>query len=79
MFWLILDGRKSFPINHGPTTPETFLQVRKVLSEGDKVTHLDAVTFHNMIQDAAKVCQNFMSRDPTELHFTIVALSAAAT
>lgn len=28
-------------------------------------------------QDAAKVCQNFMSRDPSELHFTVVALSAA--
>ncbi len=28
------------------------------------------------LQDAAKVCQDFMSRDPTELHFTIVALAA---
>ncbi len=25
-----LDGRKSFPVNHGPTTPETFLAVREL-------------------------------------------------
>ena len=24
---LFPDGRKPFPINHGPTTPDTFLQV----------------------------------------------------
>lgn len=48
-----LDGRKSFPINHGPTTEDTFLE------------------------DAAKVCQQYMARDPDELHFTVVALAAA--
>ncbi|XP_026461609.1 ubiquitin carboxyl-terminal hydrolase-like [Ctenocephalides felis] len=46
-----LDGRKSFPINHGTTTPNTFLE------------------------DAAKVCQGFMARDPDELRFTVVALT----
>ncbi|XP_003386938.1 PREDICTED: ubiquitin carboxyl-terminal hydrolase isozyme L3-like [Amphimedon queenslandica] len=48
-----LDGRKSAPVNHGSTTPESFLN------------------------DAANVCQKFMTRDPDEIHFTIVALAAA--
>ncbi|XP_069701209.1 ubiquitin carboxyl-terminal hydrolase isozyme L3 [Periplaneta americana] len=48
-----LDGRKSFPINHGPTSSETLLE------------------------DAAKVCKQYMERDPEELHFTVVALTAA--
>lgn len=48
-----LDGSKSFPINHGPTTPDTLLE------------------------DAAKVCQEFMARDPNEMRFTVVALTAA--
>lgn len=48
-----LDGRKSFPINHGPATSNTLLE------------------------DAAKVCQQYMERDPEELHFTVVALTAA--
>lgn len=47
-----LDGRKSFPIKHGTTTDETF------------------------VQDAAKVCKQFMARDPQELRFTVMALSA---
>ncbi|XP_053958747.1 ubiquitin carboxyl-terminal hydrolase isoform X2 [Anastrepha ludens] len=47
-----LDGRKEFPIKHGPTTDETF------------------------IQDAAKVCKEFMARDPDELRFTVMALSS---
>ncbi|XP_072945112.1 ubiquitin carboxyl-terminal hydrolase [Epargyreus clarus] len=45
-----LDGRKAFPINHGPTTPDTLLE------------------------DAAKVCKEFMARDPNEVRFTVVAL-----
>ncbi|XP_067003998.1 ubiquitin carboxyl-terminal hydrolase isozyme L3 isoform X2 [Anabrus simplex] len=49
-----LDGRKAFPINHGPTARNTLLE------------------------DAAKVCQAYMKRDPDELHFTVVALTAAA-
>ncbi|VVC90520.1 unnamed protein product [Leptidea sinapis] len=48
-----LDGRKAFPINHGPTTAETFLE------------------------DAAKVCKEFMARDPNEVRFTIMALAAS--
>ncbi|KAH8413001.1 hypothetical protein KR009_007377 [Drosophila setifemur] len=48
-----LDGRKSFPIKHGPTSEETF------------------------VKDAAKVCKEFMARDPTEVRFTVLALTAA--
>ncbi|CAG9132338.1 unnamed protein product [Plutella xylostella] len=47
-----LDGRKPFPVNHGPTTEETFLE------------------------DAAKVCKQFMARDPNEVRFTVIALTA---
>ena len=46
------DGRKPYPINHGPSSPETF------------------------IEDAARVCQEYMSRDPEEVRFTMMALAA---
>lgn len=46
-----LDGRKSAPINHGPTSPETLLN------------------------DAARVCKEYMARDPEEMSFTVVALA----
>ncbi|XP_026751529.1 ubiquitin carboxyl-terminal hydrolase-like [Galleria mellonella] len=45
-----LDGCKSFPINHGPTTSETLLE------------------------DAAKVCREFIAREPNNLGFNVVAL-----
>ncbi|XP_013103018.1 ubiquitin carboxyl-terminal hydrolase [Stomoxys calcitrans] len=48
-----LDGRKSFPVKHGSTTDESF------------------------VQDAARVCKEFMARDPEELRFTVMALTAA--
>ncbi|KAJ8736474.1 hypothetical protein PYW08_007130 [Mythimna loreyi] len=47
-----LDGRKAFPVNHGPTTPDTLLE------------------------DAAKICKEFMARDPDEVRFTVLALAA---
>jgi len=47
-----LDGRKEFPINHGPSSEETLLE------------------------DACRVIQEFMLRDPNEVRFTIVALAA---
>lgn len=47
-----LDGRKARPINHGPSSPATFLV------------------------DVAKVCREFMARDPEEVRFTVVALAA---
>jgi len=46
-----LDGRKSFPIQHGSTSEDTFLL------------------------DAAKICKEFMARDPEEVRFTIIALT----
>lgn len=48
-----LDGRKAFPINHGPTNPD------------------------NLLEDAATVCKKFIARDPTEVRFTVVALTEA--
>lgn len=48
-----LDGRKDAPINHGVSSPDTFLD------------------------DAARVCKEYMKRDPTELRFTMVALTPA--
>ncbi|CAD6998376.1 ubiquitin carboxyl-terminal hydrolase [Ceratitis capitata] len=47
-----LDGRKHFPINHGATSEESF------------------------VQDAANVCRKFMARDPDELRFTVMAITA---
>ena len=49
------DGRKSGPINHGPTTKDTLLE------------------------DAAKVCKEYMARDPGEIGFSMVALGPADT
>lgn len=48
-----LDGRKSFPIDHGPTTPE------------------------NLLEDAAKICRQFIDREPDNIGFNIVALVPA--
>ncbi|OXB79857.1 UNVERIFIED_CONTAM: hypothetical protein H355_004818 [Colinus virginianus] len=48
-----LDGRKPFPINHGQTSDDSFLE------------------------DAIEVCKKFMERDPEELRFNAIALSAA--
>ncbi|XP_028405583.1 ubiquitin carboxyl-terminal hydrolase isozyme L3-like [Dendronephthya gigantea] len=48
-----LDGRKKFPINHGKSSAETFLQ------------------------DATKVCREYVKRDPDNLRFTVIALSAS--
>ncbi|KAG6460026.1 ubiquitin carboxyl-terminal hydrolase [Manduca sexta] len=45
-----LDGRKSFPVNHGPTTSETLLE------------------------DAAKICRDFIAREPENIGFNVVAL-----
>ncbi|CAB4010722.1 Ubiquitin carboxyl-terminal hydrolase isozyme L3 [Paramuricea clavata] len=46
-----LDGRKKFPINHGPSSTETFLE------------------------DAARVCREYMKRDPDNVRFTVIALT----
>ncbi|XP_063239518.1 ubiquitin carboxyl-terminal hydrolase isozyme L3 isoform X2 [Bacillus rossius redtenbacheri] len=49
-----LDGRKTFPINHGESSPDTLLE------------------------DAAKVCKQYMDRDPENIQFTVVALTGEA-
>lgn len=46
-----LDGRKSFPISHGPVTEDNFAQ------------------------DCARVCREFMARDPEDVNFNIMALA----
>lgn len=48
-----LDGRKTLPINHGPTTPE------------------------HLLEDAAKICRQFIDREPDNIGFNIVALVPA--
>ncbi|XP_034947387.1 ubiquitin carboxyl-terminal hydrolase [Chelonus insularis] len=45
-----LDGQKSLPINHGPTTKD------------------------KLLENAARVCGQYMARDPDEVGFTTVAL-----
>jgi len=48
-----MDGRKKFPINHGPTSPDTFLE------------------------DAINVTKHFIERDPNQISFNIMALTAS--
>ncbi|GLH06063.1 Ubiquitin carboxyl-terminal hydrolase [Gryllus bimaculatus] len=48
-----LDGRKSFPVNLGESTNDSFLE------------------------DAARVCKEYMSKYPDELRFSVVALTVA--
>lgn len=45
-----LDGRKSSPINHGPTTAD------------------------RLLEDAAKICRDFIAREPDNIGFNVVAL-----
>jgi ubiquitin carboxyl-terminal hydrolase L3 len=48
-----LDGRKLYPVNHGPTTPE------------------------RLLEDAAKICRQFIDREPDNIGFNVVALVPA--
>ncbi|XP_019872608.1 ubiquitin carboxyl-terminal hydrolase [Aethina tumida] len=48
-----LDGRRDCPINHGPTSEESFME------------------------DCAKICKEYMSRDSEDLFFTVLALTAS--
>jgi ubiquitin carboxyl-terminal hydrolase L3 len=47
-----MDGRKKFPLNRGPSSPDTLLH------------------------DAAQVIKKYMSLNPDDVNFTVVALSA---
>ena len=40
------------------------------------ITSVNFIT-HFFVQDGAKVCQEFMARDRTEMHFNVVALATA--
>lgn len=48
-----LDGRKSFPISHGPIAADT-----------------------GFTKECARVCKEFMARDPEDVNFNIMALAA---
>jgi ubiquitin carboxyl-terminal hydrolase L3 len=48
-----LDGRKEFPIDHGPSSPDSLLE------------------------DAIRVVQEFMARDPDDVRFNMVSLGPA--
>ncbi|XP_044746479.1 ubiquitin carboxyl-terminal hydrolase [Coccinella septempunctata] len=48
-----LDGRKEFPVNHGKTTRQTF------------------------VNDAAKVCKDFIARDHEDVNFTAMVLTSS--
>lgn len=48
-----LDGRKEFPVNHGPSTP------------------------NSLLEDAAKVCQDFIKRQADDVAFSVVALTVS--
>lgn len=72
-----LDGLKSFPISHGPTTKETFVKVRlreKLLCM--TMSYWNSKWRRNsVLQDAARVCREFAARDPSDIHFTVNALT----
>ena len=48
-----------------------------VLTRNKAAEYIPVNYIFSSLQDAARVCQGFMARDPSELHFTVVALAAA--
>lgn len=64
-----LDGRKSFPIKHGSTSNETFLEVNLIFSFSI------ILCLKIFLQDAANVCKEFIARDPDEIRFTVSAIA----
>jgi hypothetical protein len=83
-----LDGRKAFPVNHGPCHPDELLGAVCVCVLADSVYTVQYI--YNVLSEAyicrhtllhvVKACgavQEFMARDPGELGFTIVALAKA--
>lgn len=63
-----LDGRKESPVNHGPTSRETLLQVQSAASS-PPVSHTSGT------QDACRIVKQFMARDPNNLNFNLMALA----
>ena len=64
-----MTGRKPFPIHHGHCT-----DILKVSFVSNLLVNVDTQA-HMEIQDAAKVIQSFMARDPEQVNFTILALT----
>ena len=78
-----LDGRKPFPINHGPSSDDTLLKVPACgrswpCTGGGLLISLARPVFGCLRpQDATAVVRAFMDRDPTNLQFTMIALAPA--
>jgi len=71
-----LDGRRPFPINRGPSAPETLLEVRAIpvdLFQGPDPLQLLLLLF-SLLQDTAKVVQKLVDTDPENIQFNLVAL-----
>lgn len=74
-----LDGRKDTPVNHGPTTGDTLLEVGRSappLPYACRGPRMPASPPPLAPQDACKVIKGFMARDEGEMRFTIVAVAA---
>lgn len=73
-----LDGRKSYPVNHGATSADNLLQVWNDLVTEEVIYMVSGdeydVWFINYSQDAAEVCKNVMQRDPDDVRFSVIAL-----
>lgn len=59
------------------TLPCTTMQKGLGSRQGTRRQNYNSSYIFSSLQDAARVCQGFMARDPSELHFTVVALAAA--
>ena len=72
-----MDGRKQFPINHGTTSTDSFLEVcvNALYSHVDLLGQLcfkvSCFLLYNL-QDTVAVVQGFMARDPENMRFNMV-------
>ncbi|XP_050347606.1 ubiquitin carboxyl-terminal hydrolase isozyme L3-like [Nymphalis io] len=80
---LALEGQTNTPSAEDPVNHHfiTFVHKDGVLYELDgrkafPINH-GKTTPDSMLEDAAKICKEFMSRDPDEVRFTVVALAAS--
>ncbi|XP_041975387.1 ubiquitin carboxyl-terminal hydrolase isozyme L3 [Aricia agestis] len=80
---LALEGQTNTPSAEDPVNHHfiTFVHRDGALYEldGNKAFPINhgPTTEDSLLEDAAKVCKEFMARDPTEVRFTVVALTAA--
>ncbi|XP_026494749.1 ubiquitin carboxyl-terminal hydrolase isozyme L3-like [Vanessa tameamea] len=80
---LALEGQTNTPSAEDPVNHHfiTFVHKDGVLYELDgrkafPINH-GKTTPDSMLEDASKICKEFMSRDPDEVRFTVVALAAS--